>query len=481
MKRKIVWILILALLGSLCGCGTHVVTELSISHKTMTFKAPGETMGLEVEKIPAEVEGIVIFESSNPSVATVNERGLVEAVGEGHTTITVVCGEVSRFCEVVCDFADGEDTTVPTTVPEVTETLPPETTEPVCADCDGKGICRSCGGEPVCDICGGNPICAQCKDAPGKCTLCDGNKGKNCSYCNGDWKCSKCDGNGDCSFCEGSLKCYNCNGSGSVRCDYCKGGGDCRSCKGKGKLITDRDCPGCYAGKCHFCRGDGFADCIKCEEGLCGYCDGDDRCYNCGGDGSVCHVCEKGFDACDRCSGTGLCTACKGEPKCRNCGGSGLTCEECDNGKCRTCGGKNAPESIGQSQNTAQTPPEQNPMNQQSQSPGSNSWIPEGHILCSTCGGDEFCRYCDVGMCTSSYCLFGRVDCSSCDAGQCRRCDGLGYNIISDKDCAYCYEGECNTCKGLGDKDCTYCNDGGYCKKCDGSGWCPTCGGNGYI
>ena len=72
MKKAMSWILILVLLAGLTGCGGKEVTALNVDIQTVTFTFAGETVGLRVEKVPADGEGSIAFESSNESVATVS-------------------------------------------------------------------------------------------------------------------------------------------------------------------------------------------------------------------------------------------------------------------------------------------------------------------------------------------------------------------------------------------------------------------------
>lgn len=467
MKKAMAWILIFVTLACLTGCGGRQVEDLNVSHSSVTFTSAGETLGLNVTKIPGDSEGTVKFESSNESVAMVSNRGLIAAVGEGKATITISCGDVTRFCQVVCDFGGDISVVIPDSTGQATTatvaTTPPETTEPVCADCGGKGLCGNCDGDPVCPDCKGEPVCTLCRNkVPGACGGCEGKKGFECAACHGDWVCDKCGGDGVCARCEGDKTCDYCDGSELMTCSRCDGAGDCKRCEGTGRWNTGSKCTSCNGkGKCQKCDGDGKMDCYQCKHGECTWCKGDAKCNDCGGDGDSCVYCHEGMNACNVCGGSGLCFSCQGEPVCKTCNGEGLICKKCNDGKCVTCGGKNAPKPTNPNPRPDQVPP------------GPNS------VKCNACGGEGLCRDCKFGSCPK--CTLGRVDCTSCEAGQCGRCQGLGFNWLTDKDCSYCDDGDCRSCNGDGDKDCPYCDDGGDCKTCGGHGWCTACGGNGYI
>lgn len=75
-------------------------TGLSVSPTTVSFTAINETQQLTVTKTPADTTDTVSYASSNESVATVSDSGIVTCVGIGSATITVTCGEQSATCAV---------------------------------------------------------------------------------------------------------------------------------------------------------------------------------------------------------------------------------------------------------------------------------------------------------------------------------------------------------------------------------------------
>lgn len=86
----------------------------------------GQFWLLNVDVKPADTTDELKFESDNPDVATVNEEGRIEAVGEGEAVITVSCGEKKTTFNVTCVFA----TEPPETEPTETEPTEPPATEP---------------------------------------------------------------------------------------------------------------------------------------------------------------------------------------------------------------------------------------------------------------------------------------------------------------------------------------------------------------
>lgn len=97
MKKKFAWIAVIAMVLSLVGCGVDIT---SVSLPTDIVMEKGETQQLEIEygtKADAEQEKIaeaasklnLTWTSSDEEVATVDETGLVTAVGAGEADITV--------------------------------------------------------------------------------------------------------------------------------------------------------------------------------------------------------------------------------------------------------------------------------------------------------------------------------------------------------------------------------------------------------
>lgn len=97
----------------------QVCTGIVISTDTIHFDELGDTFSLNVELTPADTTDVVIYESSNPQVASVSADGNVTSVSAGEAVITVTCGAMKETCNVVvADPAATEET-----VPETTEAV----------------------------------------------------------------------------------------------------------------------------------------------------------------------------------------------------------------------------------------------------------------------------------------------------------------------------------------------------------------------
>ena len=351
MKRILALLLIVMLVFSMAGCGNSICASISLDKASVTLTEPNQTIGLNVTKTPADATEQVYFNSSDPSVATVDRHGLITAVGEGATTIMVTCGDAAAFCEVVVT-SSGTNTPVDDTHEDPVETQP---TEPETQPTELETV---------------------------ECSRCDGNGSYTCNLCNGDYNCKDCGGTGEdpnadptCTICMGDGLCGSCSGDGKQRggkkCLTCYGSGDCSYCKGTGDLHYSKN--GIWSLVCHSCAG--HRVCQKCVEGTikcdncggtgkriitpmppkpdpipCGACGGRqvNLCAKCGGLGSCPNnKCTLGYEYCSRCGGSGDCTSCSGLKKnsagktCSTCKGDG-DCTKCDGDKkfkCSTCNG----------------------------------------------------------------------------------------------------------------------------------------------
>lgn len=99
-------------------------TELRIPCEMITVKSGlkaelsdvGFSHLINVVTIPENTTDIVTYVSADQSVATVSEDGKITAVAEGETIVTISCGDVQMFVNVVCDFT-------PETEPPTEETV----------------------------------------------------------------------------------------------------------------------------------------------------------------------------------------------------------------------------------------------------------------------------------------------------------------------------------------------------------------------
>ena len=89
----------------------------------------GEAWMINALPSPANTTDIVVFSSSNESVAIVNNDGKIVAVAPGEATITVKCGSFQASCLVKCEIVPETEPTMEQTEP-TTEQTEPTTEEP---------------------------------------------------------------------------------------------------------------------------------------------------------------------------------------------------------------------------------------------------------------------------------------------------------------------------------------------------------------
>lgn len=87
--------------GSQGGQGISC-TSIKLNSKLVELKAANEQYLLAVQKTPENTTDTVTFTSSDPSVVTVDDNGLIlPGSKQGEATITVTCGTVSDQCTVI--------------------------------------------------------------------------------------------------------------------------------------------------------------------------------------------------------------------------------------------------------------------------------------------------------------------------------------------------------------------------------------------
>lgn len=75
----------------------------------IAFDEAGLTKTISVITEPVDTTDAISFEVADPTVATVDENGVVTAVAEGETVITVKCGDLTGECVVICAFKEEEE------------------------------------------------------------------------------------------------------------------------------------------------------------------------------------------------------------------------------------------------------------------------------------------------------------------------------------------------------------------------------------
>lgn len=74
------------------------VEKLTLSHE-------GAAKTLQIDIQPEDCTDELTFASADATVARVDQNGIVTAIGDGQTTITVTCGALSVDVTVICDFS----------------------------------------------------------------------------------------------------------------------------------------------------------------------------------------------------------------------------------------------------------------------------------------------------------------------------------------------------------------------------------------
>lgn len=95
-------------------------TGLTISQSAVTLDEQGGKIFLTAVARPSDCEDEIVFTSTDETVATVTENGMITAVGPGVADIIVSCGTITQVCTITCEFEVSE--------PEPEEETPEEET-----------------------------------------------------------------------------------------------------------------------------------------------------------------------------------------------------------------------------------------------------------------------------------------------------------------------------------------------------------------
>jgi len=99
---------------------------ISLAKPVVVLSAQGDTWQIEANTMPADTTDTIAYHSSDPSVVTIDDKGLMTAVGKGQAVITVTCGDVSAQCAVNCVFSEEGQPPVDVTDPTEEPTDPVE-------------------------------------------------------------------------------------------------------------------------------------------------------------------------------------------------------------------------------------------------------------------------------------------------------------------------------------------------------------------
>ena len=110
---------------------TEEATELRIPCETLILnssaKAELTEVGfshlINVMPSPKDTTDVLTFVSADQSIATVSEDGKITAVAEGETIVTISCGDVQMFVNVVCKFVPETEATTEATEETVDATV----------------------------------------------------------------------------------------------------------------------------------------------------------------------------------------------------------------------------------------------------------------------------------------------------------------------------------------------------------------------
>lgn len=90
-------------------------TGLRLALSEKKFTQAGDKFQINAVPSPAETTDPIWYESADPLIATVDDRGIVTAVADGQVVIYVHCGEFTAECHITCEVGVApEDPSKPT-------------------------------------------------------------------------------------------------------------------------------------------------------------------------------------------------------------------------------------------------------------------------------------------------------------------------------------------------------------------------------
>lgn len=78
-------------------------TQIVCDYDQINLNDVGATFPLKVSVKPVNTTDTLSFTSSDPSVATVDENGVITYVAPGNATITIQCGLITAECQIICE------------------------------------------------------------------------------------------------------------------------------------------------------------------------------------------------------------------------------------------------------------------------------------------------------------------------------------------------------------------------------------------
>ena len=102
---------------------------LTISQSAVTLDEQGGKIFLTAVARPYDCEDKILFRSTDESVVTVSENGMITAVGPGVADVVVSCGTITQVCTVTCEFVVEETEEEQEPAPEVEPEQEPEKEE----------------------------------------------------------------------------------------------------------------------------------------------------------------------------------------------------------------------------------------------------------------------------------------------------------------------------------------------------------------
>lgn len=84
-------------------------TGVTLSQDTVTLESAGLATTVTAQLQPADCTETITWTSSDTTICTVDDQGVITAVDGGTATVTATCGDHSAQLKVVCDFTNSKE------------------------------------------------------------------------------------------------------------------------------------------------------------------------------------------------------------------------------------------------------------------------------------------------------------------------------------------------------------------------------------
>ncbi|MGO5115766.1 Ig-like domain-containing protein [Candidatus Avoscillospira sp. LCP25S3_F1] len=156
-------------------------TGITLSERTVTLESAGLATTVTATAQPADCTETILWTSSDTTVCTVDDLGIITAVDGGKATVTATCGSFSAEVEVVCNFSNSKENNAYLSTTDFTlfstgevatiQVLDAPEGATITWSSSNAGVCTVSGGKVTAVKAGTATVTAQVNDKKLTCTV----------------------------------------------------------------------------------------------------------------------------------------------------------------------------------------------------------------------------------------------------------------------------------------------------------------------